>query len=262
MQITLTPSVLNSTYPRWLATDFQPIVHCRLPKHDCLLTAYHSLSLPVSASHWQATDLQLVQLQISTHTCMWISTATLPQLTRCSNFVCSPLHSSRSQSYVTTDCQSSSLSWCQAPIWGPGPDFVTSRQIEGLLIWGAFSETRLGLLFTITAGPRQRSYSRVRVPRGSWPYFTLSDLRFPQPGGQGPRIYIPQKKGVPLISPGTGFSFRRLLRLAGIRWRYSTSPPYVVPLHSLFEFFLYNFVTYRAKQPFLIVSPTTVAAVA
>jgi hypothetical protein len=48
-------------------------------------------------------------------------------------------------------------------------------------------------------------------------------LRLPQPGVPGPCIYIPQEQGGPYISPGTGFSFRRLLRLAVLRWRYSTS---------------------------------------
>jgi hypothetical protein len=33
----------------------------------------------------------------------------------------------------------------------------------------------MGLSFTIPAGPRQRSHSQVRVPRGSWPHFTVSD---------------------------------------------------------------------------------------
>jgi hypothetical protein len=33
---------------------------------------------------------------------------------------------------------------------------------------------------------------------------------------------------VPIIPPGTGFSFRRLLRLAGLRWRYSNPPPHCV----------------------------------
>jgi hypothetical protein len=28
-----------------------------------------------------------------------------------------------SQSYITTDSQSASLSWCQAPIWDPRPIF-------------------------------------------------------------------------------------------------------------------------------------------
>jgi hypothetical protein len=49
-------------------------------------------------------------------------------------------------------------------------------------------------------------------------------LRVPQPGGPSPRIYIPQEQGGPVIPPGTGFPFRRLLRLAGLRWRYLNPP--------------------------------------
>jgi hypothetical protein len=92
-------------------------------------------------------------------------------------------------------------------------------------MWGALSDEGTGLPFTITAGPRQRYHSWVWVPRESWPYFTLSVSRLPQPGGPGPRIYIPQEQGDPVITPGTGFPFRRLLRLAGLRWRYWNSPP-------------------------------------
>jgi hypothetical protein len=50
----------------------------------------------------------------------------------------------------------------------------------------------------------------------------------PQPGEPGPRIYIPQEQGGPVIPPGTGFPFCRLLRLAGLRWRYSNPPPHRV----------------------------------
>jgi hypothetical protein len=52
-------------------------------------------------------------------------------------------------------------------------------------------------------------------------------LRFetPQPGGPGPRIYIPQEQGGSVIPPSTGFPFHRLLRLAGLRWWYLTLPP-------------------------------------
>jgi hypothetical protein len=78
----------------------------------------------------------------------------------------------------------------------------------------------------VPAGPRQRSYSQVRVPRDPRPQFTVSDSRLPQPGGPGPCIYIPQEHGGTVISPGTVFPFRRLLRLAGLRWRYSTPPPH------------------------------------
>jgi hypothetical protein len=63
----------------------------------------------------------------------------------------------------------------------------------------------MGLSFTIAAGPRQRGHSQIRAPRDSWPYFTLSDSRLPQLGGPGPRIYIRQGRGGPVIPPGTGF---------------------------------------------------------
>jgi hypothetical protein len=57
----------------------------------------------------------------------------------------------------------------------------------------------MSLLFTIAAGPRQRIHSRVRVLWDSRPYF-LSHIR--------------------------DFPFCRLLRLAGLQWRYSTTPPH------------------------------------
>jgi hypothetical protein len=72
----------------------------------------------------------------------------------------------------------------------------------------------MGLSFAIVAGRRQRGNSRVRVPRDLLPHFTFSDSRLPQPGGQVSGIYIPQEQGGPVIHPGTGFPFRRLLRLA------------------------------------------------
>jgi hypothetical protein len=46
-------------------------------------------------------------------------------------------------------------------------------------MWDALSYERTGLSFTIAAGPRQRSHSRVRVSLDSRPYFTASDSRLP-----------------------------------------------------------------------------------
>jgi hypothetical protein len=71
------------------------------------------------------------------------------------------------QSYVTTDGQSTSLFWCQAPIWGPRLDFYYCQTVMGLLMWAALSEERMGMSFTIAAGPRRHSHSRVQVPRDS-----------------------------------------------------------------------------------------------
>jgi hypothetical protein len=104
-------------------------------------------------------------------------------------------------------------------------------------------DERMGLSFTIVAGTRQRSHSQVRVPRDSWPRFTVSDSKFPQSGGLGLRIYIPPDQDVPVIPPGTGFPFHRLLRLAGLRWRYSTPLPHGLLLCFVQLASLYNLGT-------------------
>jgi hypothetical protein len=85
----------------------------------------------------------------------------------------------------------------------------------------------MGLSFRTAAVPRQHNHSWVRVLRGPWPYFTVSDSRLPQPGGPGPDIYIPQEQDGPVIPLGTGFRFLRL-RLAGLWCRYSNPPPHGV----------------------------------
>jgi hypothetical protein len=82
------------------------------------------------------------------------------------------------ESYITTDSQSASVSWNKAPIWGLRPDFYYCQTVAGLLMWGALSDERTGLSFTIAAGPHQRSHSRVRIPWDSRPYFTLRFKNF------------------------------------------------------------------------------------
>jgi hypothetical protein len=67
------------------------------------------------------------------------------------------------ESYITTDGQSASLSWNQAPIWGSRQDFYYCLTAAGLLMWGALSDERTGQPFTIAAGPRQRSSFWARV---------------------------------------------------------------------------------------------------
>jgi hypothetical protein len=138
---------------------------------------------------------------------------------------------SESESYVTPDGQSASLSWNKALIWGLRTDFYYCQTVAGLLMWGALSDERMRLSFTIAAGPRQRSHSQVRVPWDSRPYFTVSDSGFRKPGGPGPHIYIVREQGDPVIPPDTGCPLRRLLRLAGLRWRYSNTPPQGVGLN-------------------------------
>jgi hypothetical protein len=68
------------------------------------------------------------------------------------------------ESYVTTDGQPASLSWNKALIWGLRPDLYYCLTVACLLIWGALSDERTSLSFTIAAGPLQRSHFRVRIP--------------------------------------------------------------------------------------------------
>jgi hypothetical protein len=65
----------------------------------------------------------------------------------------------------------------------------------------------MGLSFIIATGPRQRTHSQAKVPRGLWPHFTLSDSRLAQPGGPGPPVrgwpgWTP-RHWVPFSSPPT-----------------------------------------------------------
>jgi hypothetical protein len=113
-------------------------------------------------------------------------------------------------------------------------------------MWGALSNEMTDLSFTI-ACPRQRSNSRVGVPQDSWPYFIVSDSRFPQPGGPGLCTYIPQEQ-VGYLYPGHWFIFfSRLLRLKKSEselhydWRFNANQ-FVLLLSSLrlttWDFFL------------------------
>jgi hypothetical protein len=102
------------------------------------------------------------------------------------------------ESYITTDGESVTLSWNKAPIWGLRPDFYYCQTGAGLLMWGALSDERTDLSFTIAAGLRQRSHLD---------HILLSQIR--------------------------DFPFRLVLRLTGLRWRYSTTPPHTCPAYNI-----------------------------
>jgi hypothetical protein len=85
--------------------------------------------------------------------------------------------SHESKSYIAADGQSVSVSWNKALIWGLRPNFYYCQTVAGLLMWGSLFDERTDLSFTIAAGLRQSSHSRVRVPWVSLPYFTVSDSR-------------------------------------------------------------------------------------
>jgi hypothetical protein len=133
-----------------------------------------------------------------------------------------PESQSQSQSYLTTDGQSASLSWCQATIRAHDQFFFL---LEICLDSHGFGICNLLLLLVLTNAVSLGSESRGTQDHILLPQF----LRLPQPGGPGFRIYIPQEQGYPDIPPGTGFPFRPLLRLAVLGWRYSIPPPHGIP---------------------------------
>jgi hypothetical protein len=111
-------------------------------------------------------------------------------------------------------------------------NFFLTEPLRSQFLCNVLSGKRMGLSFTTAAGRRQCSHSRIRVPRDSWPYFTNSDPKLHEPGEPGPCIFILQEEEGPVLPPGTGFRFRRLLRLAGLRWSYCNPPPHGLGLTS------------------------------
>jgi hypothetical protein len=123
-----------------------------------------------------------------------------------------------SSSYFTTDGQSASHGTV-GYLWSlcSGASSLTRGRVCNLLV-----RLLLGLARALTLGTKShRTHNHT----------LLSRLRLPKPGGQGPLIYIPQEQGGPVIPPGSGFPFCRLLRLAGLRWRYSIPPPHGVYMY-------------------------------
>jgi hypothetical protein len=123
---------------------------------------------------------------------------------------------SESESYITTDGESASLSWNKAPIWGLRPDFYFCQAVAGLFVWSALSDERTALPFSFAAGPRQRSHFRVWDPWDSWPYFTLSDSRLPSVSSPTPRratvaLFDPARDCTKYTSPLYNFGEDQIL---------------------------------------------------
>jgi hypothetical protein len=90
--------------------------------------------------------------------------------------------------------------WCQAPIWGLRPDVYYCQTVARLLMWGALSDERTSLPFTIAAAPRQRSHSWVES-RGTRDHVLLFQIRdSPNLEGQFP-VFISLKNRVAQLYP-------------------------------------------------------------
>jgi hypothetical protein len=79
-------------------------------------------------------------------------------------------------------------------IWNSWPDIYYCLTVTVLFLWGALSDNSTGLSFVYTAGPCQRSLSRVRVPwdsrlRFETSLFVASYERQGHGGDNRPRLH-------------------------------------------------------------------------
>jgi hypothetical protein len=83
-------------------------------------------------------------------------------------------------------------------------------------MWGALSDERRGLSFTIMLAP-DSAVTLGSESHGTQDQILLSQIRdFLNLENHVPIF----EQGGPIIPPGTWSPFRRLLPLAGLRWRY------------------------------------------
>jgi hypothetical protein len=143
--------------------------------------------------------------------------------------------SSRSQSYITTDGQSASLSWCQTPIWDPQPNVIlislisfrelrVCTDVERSLRWEVWS-----VVFSWWTSPA-RSLSGLSPAALITIFYCLNFWHSPNIDGQVP-VFISRS---PAIHPGTVFPLHCLLLFAGLFQLFPTVTFTVLHLVSLF----------------------------
>jgi hypothetical protein len=109
--------------------------------------------------------------------------------------------------------------------------YVTSSLTRGCVC-------RLQLLLVFASAFILRSESRGTHD----PHDIFYRLKFETPQTwrtRSPYLY-PQEQGDPVISPGTRFPFRRLLRLVGLRWSFWNPHPHGILLRSYLHSRLYS----------------------
>jgi hypothetical protein len=82
---------------------------------------------------------------------------------------------SKTKSYDRQSVSQSCLG-VKHPSGAPRLDICYHKSVMAVLMWGAFSDKRTSLLFTIASGLHKRSHSQVQILWGSWPY--LNHIRF------------------------------------------------------------------------------------
>jgi hypothetical protein len=178
--------------------------------------------------HWPLANTQQlttsVRVSSSWRQAPWDSRPEFFQLNTCGNspYVTSsvtrrwvPTTSSHSQSHIATDGQSISKPWCRAPSGAHDQILITLWHLRSCFCWvPSLTRGRACLLYML---------------------LSLANVVFFGPESFGTRDHI-------LLSQIWDFPFRRLLRLTGSRWRYSTPP------HSFQLSFLNDIGTARVEN--------------
>jgi hypothetical protein len=115
----------------------------------------------------------------------------------------------------TLETHGQSLFFFQFNAYGHSP-YITSFLTRGWVC-------RLQLLLVLAS-----AFILMFESRRTQGHSLISQFETPPTWRPGPRISNLPEQGGPVTSPGTGVPFRRLLRLAGLRWGYSTPPPHGV----------------------------------
>jgi hypothetical protein len=129
-----------------------------------------------------------------------------------SGYVC------QSRSHFTTDGVSQYV-LVSGPLWDLWPDITSCccLEVAVLFLWApSLTRGRSAVCSTITQWFESCSTCNHTL---------LSHLTPPTWRARFPYLYPPEQGGQ-VIAPCTGFSLRRLLRLAWRRWRYSNPPPH------------------------------------
>jgi hypothetical protein len=82
-----------------------------------------------------------------------------------------------------------------SPILGPRKNLCYYQTAAGLLTWGALSDERTGLSFTVAGGSRQRSLSSAGLMTIFY-CLTLSDSRLPSPLNFRVRVKVTLRQAV------------------------------------------------------------------
>jgi hypothetical protein len=168
---------------------------------------------------------------VAIETVFWSTYIFWLNLTKCSE------NQRQSQSYFTTGgLPPISSFWRQAP-WGSRPaiffelnpcghsPYVKSSRQRGCV-------SRLRLLLALASAAILGSESR----RTDENILLLQIRDSPKLECQFPVFIPPREQGGPVIPPGTGFTFRRLVQFPELRLKYSTPPPHGIPrnIHTYF----------------------------